>query len=239
MYFKLTPLATCAAAILFASSCSSVLPWSNEPIGQELNVAFVIDKNLLVLPSTTIDGRPGRFLFGSADPRTLLDSNFAQAARSFQLNERESLALSPAVEDLHGVADAIIGADVCDSHAITIDYHAGLLTLQKYGIRSDGMTVFTYSAAPMINVVVDGRTIPVIVDTASPDTLTLRSAGTSGPGRRSAHVQIAGVDFGNIDVDYADVAAPRIGNRLLSRFLVSIDYGKREVGLWRDPRIAL
>jgi hypothetical protein len=87
----------------------------------------------------------------------------------------------------------------------------------------------------MINVTVDGRTIPVVVDTTSPDTLTLRSAGTTA-GRRSAHVQIAGTDFGNVDVQYADVTAPRVGNRLLSRFLVSIDYGRRMVGLWRDPR---
>jgi len=90
----------------------------------------------------------------------------------------------------------------------------------------------------MINVIVDGRTIPVVVDTASPDTLTLRSAGTTA-GRRSAHVQIAGTDFGNVDVDYADVATPRIGNRLLSRFLISIDYGRRRIGLWRDPRTRL
>ena len=132
--------------------------------------------------------------------------------------------------------EAIIGADAWRSNAITIDYRAGLVTLQKYGIRTDMMTVFTYTNAPMINVIVDGRTIPVAVDTASPDTLTLRSAATT-PGRRSAHVQIAGSDFGNIDVQYADVATPRIGNRLLSHFLVSIDYGRRVVGLWRDPRI--
>jgi len=48
---------------------------------------------------------------------------------------------------------------------------------------------------------------------------------------------IAGTDFGNVDVKFANVAQPRIGNRLLSKFLISIDYGKREVGLWRDPRI--
>ena len=89
--------------------------------------------------------------------------------------------------------------------------------------------------APMIKVIVDGRAIPVVVDTASPDTLTLRSAGTTA-GRRNAHVQVGGTDFGDVDVDYADVAVPRIGNRLLSRFLVSIDYGRRQVGLWRDPR---
>ena len=48
-----------------------------------------------------------------------------------------------------------------------------------------------------------------------------------------------GTDFGSIDVRLADVSTPRVGNRLLSKFLVTIDYGQREVGLWRDPRTGL
>jgi hypothetical protein len=47
---------------------------------------------------------------------------------------------------------------------------------------------------------------------------------------------LAGADLGTIDIRLADVSAPRIGNRILSKFLVTIDYGKREAGLWRDPR---
>jgi hypothetical protein len=39
-----------------------------------------------------------------------------------------------------------------------------------------------------------------------------------------------------VDIRRADVAAPHVGNRILSKFLVTIDYGRREVGLWRDPR---
>jgi hypothetical protein len=50
-------------------------------------------------------------------------------------------------------------------------------------------------------------------------------------------VMIGDTDFGTIDVGYANVSQARVGNRLLSRFLVTIDYGKRVVGLWRDPRI--
>ena len=232
MYLKTLARATCAAALVFAS-CSFKLPWSNEPVGDEVNVVFTIKNNLLFLPSVTLDGHPGRFLLGSANPQTVVDSKFAQSAHSLQLNERQSLPLSAVVEDLHGVGDAIIGADAWGRNAITIDFRAGLLTLQKYGIRADMMTVYTYSEAPMVNVIVDGRTIPVVIDT-----LTLRSAGTSA-GRRRAHVQVAGTDFGSVDVQYADVASPRIGNRLLSRFLVTIDSGRRMVGLWRDPRIAL
>ena len=46
------------------------------------------------------------------------------------------------------------------------------------------------------------------------------------------------VDFGTIDIAYENVRHARVGNRVLSRFLVTIDYGRKVVGLWRDPRIA-
>jgi hypothetical protein len=240
MYFKTLRHATCAAVVLFAAACSLSLPWSNEPIGQEINVAFVLQNNLLFLPSATVDHRPGRFLFGSADARTVLDPKFAAATteHSLQFNERESVRLAPEIIDLHGVGDGIIGADVWGGHAVSIDYHAGLLTYQKQGIFPADMVLYNYTDAPMINVIVDGRRTGAIVDTASPDTLVL-PRGDAPAGRRKASVQIADIDFGNVDVRLADVSAPRIGNRLLSRFLVSIDYGRRQVGLWRDPRTAL
>ena len=240
MYFKTLRHATCAAVVLFAAACSLRLPWSNEPIGQEINLAFVLKNNLVFLPAATVDHRPGRFLFGSADARTVLDPKFAAAAtaHSLEFNERESVRLAPEIADLHGVGDGIIGADVWGGHAVSIDYHAGLLTYQKQGIFPADMTLYSYTDAPMINVIVDGRRTGAIVDTASPDTLVLPRGGAPA-GRRSARVQIADIDFGTVDVLLADVSAPRIGNRLLSRFLVSIDYGRRQVGLWRDPRTAL
>ena len=240
MYFKTLRHATWAAVVLFAAACSLSLPWSDEPIGQEVNVAFVLKNNLLFLPSMTVDHRPGRFLFGSADARSMLDPKFAVSAstHSLQLNERESLRLTPEIVDLHGVSDGIIGADVWDGRAITIDYHAGLLTYQKQGIFPADMILYNYADAPMINVIIDGHKTGAIVDTASPDTLVL-PRGNAPAGRRNARVQIADTDFGNVDVKLADVSAAHIGNRLLSRFLVSIDYGRRQVGLWRDPRTAL
>ena len=216
------------------------LPWRDEPVGQEINVVFTLHNNLLFLPSATIDGRPGRFLFGSAEPQTVLDPKFAQKtpAHSLQLNERQSLHFAPVILDLHGIGDGIVGADVWGGHAVTVDYRAGLLTYQKEGIHPADMVLYNYTDAPMVNVIVDGHQTSAIVDTASPDTLVL-PRGKAGAGRRSARVQIAGTDFGSVDVQFADVANPRVGNRLLSRFLVSIDYGRRQVGLWRDPRIAL
>ena len=240
MYLKFPRLATCAAIVVFAASCSISLPWRDEPIGQEVNVAFTLQNNLLFLPSATIDGRPGRFLFGSAEPQTILDPKFAQNAptHSLQLNARQSLRMSPVVLDLHGVGDGIIGADVWGGHAVTIDYRAGLITYQKQGIFPADMVLYDFSAAPMINVVIDGKKTPAIVDTTSPDTLVLPRGGAAA-GRRNARVQIADTDFGSVNVQLADVSEPHVGNRLLSRFLISIDYGRRQVGLWRDPRIAL
>jgi hypothetical protein len=84
-------------------------------------------------------------------------------------------------------------------------------------------------------VAVDGRTFSAIVDTTSPDTLVL-PRGSDKPRRAKAKLSVAGTDFGSIDIAFGDVAAPRVGNRVLSKFLVTIDYGRREVGLWRDPR---
>jgi hypothetical protein len=93
-----------------------------------------------------------------------------------------------------------------------------------------------WTGQPAINITVDGREISAVVDTTSPDTLVLPG---SALGRGTVSVSIAGTDFGPTDVQFANVSQARIGNRLLSRFLVTIDYGRRVVGLWRDPRIPL
>ncbi|HEY8849488.1 MAG TPA: hypothetical protein VIO12_09355 [Thermoanaerobaculia bacterium] len=219
------------------------MPWHDEPIGLEVNLAFVIRNNLLYLPGATIDGHSGSFLLGSAEPQSVLDSHFVQKVgpmpfHSLQLSERDSLRFTPVILDLRGVGDGIVGADVWGSHAVTIDYRAGLLTFQREGIHPELMNVYSYRDAPSINVEVDGRLVPAIVDTSSPDTLVLPREAAAVE-RRSAHIQIAGTDLGSVDIRLADVARPRIGNRLLSKFLVTIDYGRRQVGLFRDPRISL
>lgn len=236
MYSKLSRFAMTAAAVL-CTACSSAVPWNAEQIGQETNLAFVMRNNLLYIPSATIDGRPGSFIFGSSQPTSVLDPRFATAAsHTLQLNEKQSVRFTAVNADLHGIGDAIIGANAWDSNAVTIDYASGLLTLQREGIHPELMTLFQYADQPMIDVTVDGRVVSAIVDTTSPDSLMLPAAKA---GRHSAHIQIAGVDFGSIDIRAGGVSQPRIGNRLLSKFLISIDYGRRVVGLWRDPRIAL
>jgi hypothetical protein len=242
MYSK-SPLTATAVtglcAVLLLASCSSWLPWRNEPIGEEVNIVFSLEKNLVVLPSATLDGRPGRFVFGSAEPRTLIDPKFLPAgSHALQLNDKEALPVAGVSVELRGVADAIVGGDVWGAHAVTLDYHSGVLTYQREGIHPELMTLFAFGNEPMVNVLIDGRNVAAVVDTASPDTLIL-PRGTEKPGRRQARVQLADTDFGAIDVRLADVTTPRIGNRILSKFLMTIDYGKHRVGLWRDPRISL
>lgn len=223
-----------ATAAIFATACSSILPWSREPVGAEVNLAFLLDDNLVRLQTVRIDNRPGAFLLGSAAPQTVLDPSFAATERpALQISEARTLRVAPASLDLRGVADGIIGADAWDRRAITIDYHKGLVTWQRAGIHPDGMTLFNFQAEPTILVNVDGVDVAAIVDTTSPDTLTLPSPDTH---RTTANVRIAGTDFGSVDIGHADVTQARIGNRLLARFLVTIDYGKRVVGLWPDPR---
>lgn len=238
MYSNFPRHATCIAALIFAA-CTTA-PWSNEPVGEDLNVAFIMKDNLPIASSMSINGRGGTFLVGSSTPRTIIDNRFAQAldtkTYTLQLGQRQSFPLAPLFADLHGVADAIIGFPVWGDHAVSFDYHAGLITFQREGIHPDLMHIYHYDGnEPMITIVVDGRTIPAIIDTTSPDTVVLRRLGAA-ESRRKAAVQVAGTDFGTIDVGLGDVSAARLGNRILSKFLITIDYGKHEVGLWRDPR---
>jgi hypothetical protein len=239
MYSKTNAIATALIAV-FCVACGSVLPWHDEPAATEVNVAFTIENNLLFLTTPRIENRTGRFFFGSAAARSVLDPRFAAAIgprRAYELDfgQKEAIRFSPVVLGLGGAGDAIVGADVFGDRAISIDYRAGLLTYQKEGIHPDGMALFRYTGDPSITIGVDGRNIPAIVDTASPDTVVLPRAKA---GRGTANVNVAGNDFGTIDVGYANIAKARIGNRLLSRFLVTIDYRQHVIGLWRDPRNA-
>jgi hypothetical protein len=224
------------ALVLLTASCARYLPWRDEPGPTEVNLAFTLERNLVELQTVRLNNRTGRFLLGSAAPRTVVDPRFAGGGPyALQLTDKETVRLSPAQLDLGGVADAIIGVEPWQSRAISIDYRSGIVTFQKEGIHTGYMKIFRYNDAPTIYVNVDGRDVPAIVDTTSPDTLVLPRAQN---GRGTARITIGDTDFGTIDIGYANISQARVGNRLLSRFLVTIDYGKRVVGLWRDPRIA-
>ena len=221
--------------VVFAA-CGSVLPWHDAPPPDEVNLSFTIQNNLLFLPSAKINGHAGHFFFGSATPKTVLDLRAVPHTTTYALTlgDRATLPFTPLFMDLHGAADALIGADVFAQRAVTIDYRAGLLTYQKLGIHPAYMTLFRFNAEPAVDVAVDGKRMSAVVDTASPDTITLPAAKES---RGHAHVVVGTSDLGTVDVHYAAVEQPRLGNRLLSKFLIGIDYRNRVVGIWRDPRI--
>ena len=233
-----------ACALLPIAGCQSAL---NRAVNEqsersEVNASFVIERNLLRLNTVTIDGKPGRFFIGSAHPRTLLSNAFAGSTAprrsKIRLSDGHSVDVEPLATDLAGVGEAIVGIDAWRSRAISINYVAGILTVQDSGTPSGEMTVFSFRDVPQITVTVNGTAIKAIVDTTSPDTLTLPRAEGRGP-RAEARVEIAGVIFPNVDVAFSDTSQPRVGNRLLSKFLVTIDYGRRQVALWRDPRVPI
>lgn len=217
------------------AACRSMAPWRDAPPPDEVNLSFTVHNNLLFLSSAEINGHTGRYFFGSATPRTVLDLRAAHTPTyALTMGQRATLPFTPLFMDLRGTGDALIGADVFAQRAVTIDYRAGLLTYQKMGIHPAYMTLFRFNADPAVDVTVDGKRMSAVVDTASPDTLTLPAAKES---RGRAHVVVGASDLGTVDVHYAAVEQPRLGNRLLSKFLIGIDYRNRVVGIWRDPRI--
>jgi hypothetical protein len=221
------------------------LPWRNEPIGDEINVAFTLENNLPMLQSVTIDGHPARPIFASANATTALDPAYAGRigvklphAVRFHFGQKSTSRVTPVAVDLRGLGDALVGADVAHGNRVGIDYTRGLLTFQQKPIQTEGMLVSSFTGEPAVEAVVDGRTVRVVIDTASPDTLVLPLAmGTAGVRRGLARVTFGGIDFGTLDVRYAAVAEPRAGNRLLSKFFIMIDYREGKVSLWRDPRM--
>src|SRR2546423_9711461 len=99
MYSKNFLTAICALAL--CASCVR-LPWQDAPEATEVNLAFTIEKNLLVISTASIQGHRGRFVFGSAEPRTVLDATFARSlaasgALAVQLSEKESVTFTPLV----------------------------------------------------------------------------------------------------------------------------------------------
>jgi hypothetical protein len=213
------------------------MPWHDEPVGSEVNLSFTLEKNLIRLSSVRIDNHEGRFILGTATPESIVDSTFPlpkAKAHRLSLGEKEIVRIKPVRTSLGGVADAIVGAEVWGAHAITIDYRSGLVSFQKEPVDAGTMSVFQFQDVPMINVIVDGREIPAVVDTTSPDTVVMPSDNHR---RANQHVLIGNTDLGLQDVRYASIEKARVGNRVLSKFLVTIDYGKKMVALWRDPRV--
>src|ERR1051326_8307293 len=89
---------------LLLSSCASMLPWHDAPPADEVNLAFIVQNNLLFLPTATINGRRGRYFFGSANARRVIDADFAArlgiTPSNVQLGDRATLPFTPIALDL-------------------------------------------------------------------------------------------------------------------------------------------
>jgi len=230
-----------ALAALLGTSCA-LLPWTQGHEGRptEINVSFNLQNNLVFLQGVSINQKTGRFFFASATPKTIIDRRIADQFGGpnvpywLVMNQRKSFRFAPMFLELGAAGDAMIGWEVFQPNAITIDYRSGLLTLQQEGIYTSMMTVYRFTGSPAVDVDINGQRMTAVIDTALPDTMAIPGPTT---GRGRAHIAIAGTDIGDVDVRMGGVTQARIGNRLLSKFLISIDYHSGQVGLWRDPRI--
>ena len=83
---------------VLALACSRFVPWRDEPVNAEVNLAFTLEQNLIQLQSVRIDNREGRFLLGTAAPRTIVDPSFPLhrfRAHVLQIGQRETVRIDP------------------------------------------------------------------------------------------------------------------------------------------------
>jgi hypothetical protein len=138
-------------------------------------------------------------------------------------------------------ADGLLGSDAFRGRIATIDYSRGLLILSAWPRQRPDVTPWDFAGGPpRVPVTINGRAAWAIVDTALPDTAVIPpdflDSGTGN--RRAVDLKVAGVRFDGLDVSITPVVTPRLGNRVLSRFVVTIDYAREKIGLWPDPRTA-
>lgn len=226
-----------------SSGCALVRDYRAQPqASDKFSLALTIDANQLIVTSARLAGRDGRFVLATGHPVTTVDRNFAAANLSgspvqLAIGERFTARINPQRADLGAAGDALLAADLWPRSTISIDYLGGLLTVSRdRRPRPNDMQVFSFAGAPTVPITVDGQTWRAIVDTSLPDTLVL-PRGSRPASRTNANIELAGRSFNQIDLAWTDTSTPRIGNRLLSRFLVIINYDQSWVGLWPDPRI--
>lgn len=187
----------------------------------------------------TVDGKPGRFLVGTAQPRSVMDRRFRKAAdgsSSLVMGERFSRTISPVVDDLGGLADGILGADVWQDSTLTIDYSRQLIILSHEPADAMDGSLYRFTGPPALPVTLDGVAETAIIDTALPDSLVLPSE--RGRRRGQAALRVGSYDLGTVEIGFESTSTIRMGNRILARFLIKIDYRKGVISLWRDPRRA-
>ena len=109
-------------------AASSATPWNSEPASEEVNIAFTLRNNLIFLPSATIDRKSGRFFFGTASQRTVLDPATVAAVGgpkpfyTFTASDRESMTLAARGAGAGQPGDALVGSDVVGKQSVATIY---------------------------------------------------------------------------------------------------------------------
>lgn len=209
------------------------LPWNRAAeTAPETNVSFSVRQNLLHV-RFHVGEREGWGIVSTRHPATILDAGFAASATSasplVRLGSVGVVESDPRIADLQGIADAILARDLWGEDILTIDWRSALVTIHRSRRATTDGESHSWTDTPRVRLQVGGRVVEAEVDTTSPEALVLTGASA---GRRRETVEIAGVKQ---EIDVAiDPRVPhaRIGTRLLSRFLVQIDYGRRQVILW-------
>ena len=179
-------------------------------------------------------GTEGTGVLSTRHPTTVVDSSFAthlDREGRMRLGTEHVATINPAVDDLEGIADAILGTDVFADRILSLDFRAGLATIHtKLDPMTDG-SFHRWTDSPAVPIAVDGRRMTALVDTSSPDTLTLPGGSAI---RRQAEVTLAGrTQTVDVAVD-PRVSEPRIGTRLLADYLIQIDFRNKTVSLWNE-----
>lgn len=235
-----------ARICLLAGACAWGLAGCSSP-QFERNVSFRLERNLPVIDAE-IRGRHVRMVVASALPSSVLSGRRAREigfeqsrspSRVFFGNQAGT-RISPLVLELDEdiPADGMLGADAWEGRSVTIDYRRRVVILRPPGPVQEGFYSWSFKGPPKISVLLDGIVVPAIVDTAIPDSAIIPEAllDDANGRRQTVDLEIAGVEFDDIDVTTAPTGDIRIGSRLLSHFLVQIDYDHRTVALWPDGR---
>ena len=221
-----------ALAIVAVAGCRS---------SRETNLGFHLDRNQPVLSTILIEGYPGRFVVSSALPRTVVSSQYIARHGIDRLSTLDVLIgetirreIDPNILDMGDQIDALIGLDLLGP-VFSIDYRRGTVS------SSDGADLITpemvmhrYSNQPALPLTIEGSIYVGVVDTALPDTMVIPFGLIDGMerGRGTVQAEVGRVRFVDLDVLVADVSELRVGNRVLAKFLITIDTRAKKIGLW-------
>jgi hypothetical protein len=221
------------AVVLSVASCRS-LPW-NIHSSKQTTLAFEFLRGQPVVKAE-IGGIAGRFVVGSAHPRTLVRGR-ARANDVVSLGFRTAVRIDPRVAPLETTADGILAIDVWrETGTLTVDYARRVITIGGESPFAD-VPRERFEGAPAVSVLAAGIALRAIVDTSYPGGLIIPESQRSRFSGTQVDVELNGLRT-SVPLLVAPVPEPRIGNALLRHYLVMIDYRAGIVAVWPDPRSA-